>query len=701
VTKLEIRNPLWLRLAGMGFGAVFFASATIGALSWYKQSEMSDRTVAAELERSMEAIREDMAAQARIVTSVGSTIAGEPGVAELLQANAREEIVQRYQRGFAALKKDAEISLITFFREPGIAVARIHDPKAFGDDATQRRGTIVAAMKEGKIVAGVEPSRASLSIFASVPLFVAGKTVGVVDVGTGLSDAYFQRLKKQHRVDVAVQIARDGRFETQNTTFAEKTLLSEAESKAIFEGGSLRKNLSRGDRYVAVTAFPLADFAGRKIGLLELVDDVTDSVLEGRRTLWLTVGGSLAVALVALALFSWFAISLARPIRELTVAMNGLAGGNLDTAVDGQGRSDEIGAMANAVQVFKDNAVALQEANAEAERLGHVTADERRRNEAARAAASKEQTFVVEAIGTGLERLAEGDLTHRVAGFPGEYEKLEADFNDAMAKLQETMRTIARNTDGIHSGTGEISQAADDLSRRTEQQAASLEETAAALDEITATVRKTAEGATHARSVVSTAKSDAERSGEIVNDAVAAMGEIEKSAGQISQIIGVIDEIAFQTNLLALNAGVEAARAGEAGRGLAVVAQEVRALAQRSAEAAKEIKALISASSAQVSSGVTLVGDTGKALSKIAAQVAEINGIVAEIAASAQEQSTGLAEVNTAVNQMDQVTQQNAAMVEQTTAASHSLANEAEQLSALVGRFKVDVEPKRQARRAA
>ncbi|HEY0354068.1 MAG TPA: cache domain-containing protein, partial [Enterovirga sp.] len=335
MTKLEIRNPLWLRLAGMGFAAVFFASATIGALSWYKQSEMSDRTVAAELGRSMEAIREDMAAQTRIVTSIGSTIAGEPGVAELVQGNAREEIVERYQRGFAAMKKDADISLITFFRDPGIAVARIHDPKAFGDDASQRRGTIVAAMKQGKTVAGVEPSRASLSIFASVPLSIAGKTVGVVDVGTGLSDAYFERLKKQHGVEVAVQIARDGRFETQNTTFPEKTLLNEEEAKAIFEGASIRKNLSRGDRYVA---FPLADFAGRKIGLLELVDDVSDSVMEGRRTLWLTVGGSLTVALISLALFSWFAISLARPIRELTVAMNGLAAGKLETEVDGQGR---------------------------------------------------------------------------------------------------------------------------------------------------------------------------------------------------------------------------------------------------------------------------------------------------------------------------------------------------------------------------
>jgi len=314
-------------------------------------------------------------------------------------------------------------------------------------------------------------------------------------------------------------------------------------------------------------------------------------------------------------------------------------------------------------------------------------------------------------IGVSVERLAAGDLTYRIeAAFPEAYEKLRSDLNAAMAQMQAAMQAIAGNVGGIRSGTGEITQAADDLSRRTEQQAASLEQTAAALDEITATVRRTAEGAKHALAVVSKTKTDAEHSGEVVRQAVAAMGGIEKSSQQISQIIGVIDEIAFQTNLLALNAGVEAARAGDAGRGFAVVASEVRALAQRSAEAAKEIKALISASAQQVGSGVKFVGETGEALSRIVAQVAEINSAVGEIASAAQEQATGLAEVNTAVNQMDQVTQQNAAMVEQSTAASHALAGEAEELARLTGRFQLgqeeggmpaNVEPLRRPAKAA
>ena len=316
----------------------------------------------------------------------------------------------------------------------------------------------------------------------------------------------------------------------------------------------------------------------------------------------------------------------------------------------------------------------------------------RAREELARAAGAtlaKEQLVVVEEVGIALKALAAGDLTAQIsAAFPASSQRIKDDFNEAVSSLHETMQAIGANTEAVRTGAEEINQASDDLSRRTEQQAASLEETAAALDEITATVRKTAEGADETRTIVAAAKADAERSGEVVRQAVTAMNGIESSSKQISNIIGVIDEIAFQTNLLALNAGVEAARAGDAGRGFAVVATEVRALAQRSADAAKEIKTLISASGAQVASGVHLVGETGKALGRTLEQVEQINHLIGEIAASAKEQATGLHQVNTAVNQMDQVTQQNAAMVEQATAASHSLAGEATELAELVAQFQ-------------
>jgi methyl-accepting chemotaxis protein len=263
------------------------------------------------------------------------------------------------------------------------------------------------------------------------------------------------------------------------------------------------------------------------------------------------------------------------------------------------------------------------------------------------------------------------------------------------------MHGIAGSASGIRGGAREVSSASGDLARRTERQAASLEEAAAAIEEITTVVRKSAEGANEARDVASRAHAEAARSGDVVREAVEAMAGIEHSARQITQIIGVIDEIAFQTNLLALNAGVEAARAGDAGRGFAVVASEVRALAQRSADAAKEIKALIMASTGQVETGVDLVRRTGEALEQIVAEVSRLNGLVAGIAGAAQEQALGMQQVNTTVADMDRTTQQNAAMVEEASAASAALAAEAETLARLIGQFRVESDDSARPARAA
>ncbi|QAB01217.1 chemotaxis protein (plasmid) [Agrobacterium tumefaciens] len=297
----------------------------------------------------------------------------------------------------------------------------------------------------------------------------------------------------------------------------------------------------------------------------------------------------------------------------------------------------------------------------------------------------------VEKLAQCLTDLAEGDLAQSIdKPFIPSLERLRTDFNAASEKLKRAMTLVSENAGAISSGSNEIRSAADDLARRTEQQAASIEETAAALEEITTTVKDSTRRAEEAGQIVGRAREHAEHSGEVVRDAVAAMERIEKSSREITNIIGVIDEIAFQTNLLALNAGVEAARAGEAGKGFAVVAQEVRELAQRSANAAKEIKTLINASGTQVQNGVGLVTRAGSALQEIAEQVRDINTNVVAIVDAAREQSTALGEINKAVNSVDQGTQQNAAMVEEQTAASHSLAREAAALFELLEHFRFD-----------
>ncbi|XKG76507.1 methyl-accepting chemotaxis protein [Brevundimonas vesicularis] len=409
-----------------------------------------------------------------------------------------------------------------------------------------------------------------------------------------------------------------------------------------------------------------------------------------RTALIATVVGLISALVIAVISGFVATRSIVRPIFTMVAHMQRLMAGDTTLTVSDAERNDEFGKMGRAILAFRDAAV--EKVRVEHEAMAHrsMSEQERAEREADKAREAAEDAQAIAALGQGLSAMSNGDLTHRIdIEFNPKLAQLKTDFNAAISQLQQAVSVVVGNVSGIRSGAGEISQAADDLSRRTEQQAASLEETAAALDEITATVNKTASGARQASDVVRAAKGDAETSGVIVRDAVQAMQAIEGSSSEINQIIGVIDEIAFQTNLLALNAGVEAARAGEAGRGFAVVASEVRALAQRSAEAAKEIKTLISASAGQVGAGVKLVGETGEALQRIVDRVAEIDSLVTEIAASAQEQAVGLAEVNTAVNQMDQVTQQNAAMVEQSTAASHSLAQEAESLQASVAQFRV------------
>ncbi|TCR79571.1 methyl-accepting chemotaxis protein [Rhizobium sp. BK376] len=398
----------------------------------------------------------------------------------------------------------------------------------------------------------------------------------------------------------------------------------------------------------------------------------------------------LAAAVISIIGICVIVFRVTKPIGVITHSMAALAQGNLDIQVGGVGRRDEIGEMARSVEVFQQAAirnVALEEQAAEVR-----VASERERAELQRRAEAEAEDRLMQATGAlaaGLRRLASGDLVCEIdTALAPQFEALRHDFNLSVSQLRDAMRGVGHAASIVSSGSYEISQASGNLAKRTEQQAASLEETAAALEEVTANVKSTSQRAGDARDLVRGARSRAENSSQVVNNAVSAMGKIEHSSRQISQIIGVIDEIAFQTNLLALNAGVEAARAGEAGKGFAVVAQEVRELAQRSANAAKEIKSLIGNSEVAVSEGVRLVNDTGEGLAAIADLVQQINQHMDAIATAAQEQSMGLSEINSAVNHMDQATQQNAAMVEEMNAAGAGLSQESTRLGELLGTFQ-------------
>ncbi|GAA4762913.1 hypothetical protein GCM10023219_03930 [Stakelama sediminis] len=398
----------------------------------------------------------------------------------------------------------------------------------------------------------------------------------------------------------------------------------------------------------------------------------------------IAVAGIIITSMVAFLAYAGKVIT--KPYVDTVVRMEGLAAGDLDSEIQYTDYPDCVGRMTKAMTTFRNNAIEVQKAR-------------------------EAQEKIVTNLSTGLQKLAENDLSFKIKQpFPEGYDELRQDYNRAIESVSGTIVAVRNAAGSVHTGGSEINAASDDLAQRTEQQAASLEETAAAMNQVTEMVRETAQSAAEVNRSISETHHEATEGGKVVQRAVSAMGAIEKSSQEITQIINVIDGIAFQTNLLALNAGVEAARAGDAGKGFAVVANEVRALAQRSADAAKDIKTLITTSGEQVSSGVTLVGQTGDLLEKIVGRVGEISSLITTIADSAETQATNLQQVNTAVGDMDKMTQQNAAMVEESTAAARSLANEADELSSLVSRFRTGDEgtapvavaaaPKRSARKA-
>ncbi|EMS96559.1 methyl-accepting chemotaxis protein [Agrobacterium tumefaciens str. Cherry 2E-2-2] len=416
---------------------------------------------------------------------------------------------------------------------------------------------------------------------------------------------------------------------------------------------------------------------------------------------WATVA-TLAVLAIMTLIGIFVSASLTKPLTGLAGLMERLNGGENNIEIKAVSRGDEIGTMARALESFRQGILDKQRMEAESHRKSEELDEERAQREMEKARSAKELEEAVEALATGLANLAAGRLDLRIdKSFVPSLDHLRIDFNNSMAGLEATISNIGESANAIRSGSGELKSASEDLSRRTERQAAALEEAAAALGDMTQAVNLSLSRCNVAVEATAGTMQDAHKSTAVVKEAIVAMERIETSSAKIRQIIDVIDQIAFQTNLLALNAGVEAARAGEAGKGFAVVAQEVRELAQKSAAAARDITTLIATSAGDVESGVALVLKTGESLEQIQKRIQSVNDQIGEIATASREQSGRLSEINASVNELDHVTQQNAAMVEETTAAAFSLSSEADGLTEQVGQFSVGGPRQRDQRYAA
>ncbi|MFW2541813.1 methyl-accepting chemotaxis protein [Primorskyibacter sp. 2E107] len=625
--------------------------------------------------------------EARIATalSMAQTIAAIPRVQRAVEKADTKGLHRLFVKDFKALEKATGVAQFQFHTPDAVSILRVHNPDEYGDDLSGVRPMVVAANEGSVSLSGLEHGRAGLGIRGIAPVTDDGEHLGTVEIGLRFDEALLTSLVEDADAHLEIYVLPDASIDTFGDNASEITriagnfdrppLMTPAEVASAVKEGTSNARLTLDGELHGETRFVIHDYSGAPVALANVLVGLGTATAISRQMTLLGAGAA-GLALLLSALLAWiYGRRLTAALNRVSARMRDLAQGNTEVDLDPTQESGEIAEMTEGLAVFRD---------------GLVDAQRLRQEQDARQAA---QERVVTHLARALRGLANGQLETRITEDFGEgYAQLVTDFNAAANGLNELISAIAGVAGTVTDRAKDLSESAIDLSNRTETSAATLEQTAAALEQVTGNLRNTTDGAQNANAAGISAIEKARSGADVVSETVQAMTAIDDSAEEIARITDLIDDIAFQTNLLALNAGVEAARAGEAGSGFAVVASEVQALARRTADAAGQIGNLINTSGEKVKHGVLLVNRTGSALDEIVAAVESVTQQISTIADLAMEQRQSLSEINIAVTDLDQTTQKNAAMFQQTNAVNEALLEQGEKLKSLVEQFRYGAE---------
>ncbi len=720
------RSSIYAKFNGLLFGGAIVSAIAVASVTIMLSNQFVEQALTNEMTSAERAFEGEIYASQRTAEMLSVLVSKMPLVAEAIQSGDRAALGAQFTDSYKRLNELYDIQQIHFHTPPATSFFRVHKPEKFGDEMSGYRPTIVEAFTNQRPVSGLEEGATGVSIRGVAPISEGGDKIGSVEFGLTLKKDFVSNFTAKNGLQAALYIAGADGFNLLGSTFEKTPNPAAYDLEARMSGSEMWQTLPDGDTAYAGIAFPVTDFLGKSIGVGIIAVDrshYNGIIANGN---W-AAGGVFAL-LIAIALGTSLSSRrmIFRPISKITTNMNVLADGDLEAKTNYAERKDEIGNMAKAVEVFRENAIQVRDMSAqEAARIEKTRLDraqmmqelQRAFGEVVDAAIAGDFTQQVDTefsddelnalarsinnlvgtvdqglseTGEVLSALAHTDLTQRVTGsYQGAFDKLKQDTNAVADRLVEVVGQIKQTSRGVKTATGEILSGANDLSQRTTKQAATIEETSAAMEQLAHTVMDNAKRAGTASDQAKQASHTAEEGGEVMHQANEAMERISASSAKISNIIGMIDDIAFQTNLLALNASVEAARAGEAGKGFAVVAVEVRRLAQSSAEASSDVKALIEQSAVEVSGGTKLVASATEKLSAILEAVKTNAKQMEEIACDSREQASSIDEVNTAVRQMDEMTQHNAALVEETNAAIEQTEAQASELDRIVEIFRL------------